>query len=154
MNSPKCLRLINTFKTPKRHLANLPNSYLDVGWIYQFTPWTYSGLCKDRPKQRMDHRRPVPSPTDHPVGPLSRLRLVFGTSSPIPKSQWRELTNRVLTDPFGIDCHPLIGLSWAVLAPTWVLLNEPWMVLGDVGPNVSNPNMIIDEFRNSHMNFI
>ena len=28
------------------------------------------------------------------------------------------------------------------------------MVLGDVGPDVSNPNMIIDEFRNSHMNFI
>ena len=31
---------------------------------------------------------------------------------------------------------------------------EPWLVLGDVCRYFSNPNMIVYEFRTSHMDFI
>ena len=33
-------------------------------------------------------------------------------------------------------------------------LKDPWMVLVDVCPDVSNPNIFVFEFRTTHMNFI
>ena len=33
-------------------------------------------------------------------------------------------------------------------------LKDPWMVLGDVYPNVSNPNILVYNIRTSHINFI
>ena len=33
-------------------------------------------------------------------------------------------------------------------------LKDPWMVLGDIFLEVSNPNMFLYEFKTSHINFI
>ena len=38
MNYRKFLRIKNMFKIPKVPLSNHPKSFLDVGWIYHFTP--------------------------------------------------------------------------------------------------------------------
>ena len=50
---------------------------------------------------------------------------------------------------------PSFGAAWDSLDIEFgSFLKDPWMVLGVVCPDVSNPNMLVYEFRTTHMNFI
>ena len=50
---------------------------------------------------------------------------------------------------------PLFGAAWDSLDSKFgSSLKDPWLILGDVCPNVSNPKMILYKFITSHINFI
>lgn len=58
----------------------------------------------------------------------------------------------------GVDCptgHRFSFVEWVILDTyEGFFLMDPLMVLGDVIPDVSNPNKLVYKFRTSHINLI
>ena len=71
MNSSGCFELIDPLETPKTPLQNLLNIYLDVGWIYQFTPSLYNEPTQDATRTTRNHRWGIGPKKDSP-GSLSK----------------------------------------------------------------------------------
>ena len=94
----------------------------------------------------------IPQPTDCSVG------LLFGIEAGTWLGHFPLLSTDHDTHRRGINCPTsrLLTLSFgAVLASRkGSFLKDPWLVLGDVFPDVFNPNMIVCEFISSHMNFL
>ena len=134
------------FKIPKRTFINNQYHYFEVGWNYKITPhFTVRRRRKNRPINGWTVGGPfVPK----------RTFLYF---------HW--LVQRLVKVPLSPKTMSLIDHRWAIYWPTtcrclcrWGLpgtvltpslrsfLKEPWLVLGHVCPDVSNPNMNFSYF--------
>ena len=71
----------------------------------------------------------------------------------ISPNQW-DPTKGVSVDPQGVACLRVWAFLGSIDTMFGSFLKDPWLVLEDVCPDFSKPNMILYEFITSHMIFI
>ena len=135
-------------------MRNLQYSSLKVGWIYNFTTQINSGLCITQPQSTVAHPWGVSSHTNHLVVIRCLQRLKMGNyihriiTTRLPQPKGRRPSHWLSIPSVGGTALDSVGHKHGSF------LKDPWLVLGDSLPDVSNKNIIIYEFRTSHMSFM